>query len=627
MQNLVLAAVSIGEAIIRYISIALTPALSISDHLWKEWFPNSSMKHKPLSGSSRTTLLENVIPSGRLLSHSSPASTRVREACPNQKAAIGWHDDCMLRYSNVTFLGTLDTRIGGYIANGNNATNVPQFNQALDQLLDQLRSDASRGGSLRKYAANSTSGPNFSTIFALMQCTPDLSEDECYTCLDRAIRYIPTCCDSKRGAQIYFPYCKIRYEEYSFFRATVDIAPPSPPPSQSSPPPPPPPGKSSNTTTVVIVVVASISLVLLLVTFVIVFMRRKRKIQGRPPENLFHEDEDTEEIITVESLHYKFGIIREATDDFSENNKLGQGGFGLVYKGKLQNGQVIAVKRLSRDSGQGELEFKNEVLLLARLQHRNLVRLLGFSIEGSERLLMYEFVQNASLDQFIFDPAKRATLDWERRFKIIGGVARGLLYLHEDSRIKIIHRDLKASNVLLDAQMNAKIADFGMARLCTPEETQVNTSRIVGTYGYMAPEYAMNGQFSVKSDVFSFGVLLLEIVTGHKNHSFQNGVMMEDLLNHAWKSWRDGTASTLIDPTLCSTSIREMMRCIHIGLLCVQEDLNDRPTMASVVLMLSSATITLAIPSEPAFFMPTTKIEEQPLFVEYISSTNDSSHL
>ncbi|PWA56376.1 Concanavalin A-like lectin/glucanase, subgroup [Artemisia annua] len=227
------------------------------------------------------------------------ASTRVREACPNQKAAIGWHDDCMLRYSNVTFLGTLDTRIGGSIANGNNATSVPQFNQALDQLLDQLRSDASRGGSLRKYAANSTSGPNFTTIYALMQCTPDLSEDECYTCLDRAIRYIPTCCD-------------------------------------------------------------------------------------------IHEDEDTEEIITVESLHYKFGIIREATDDFSENNKLGQGGFGLVYKCP-----VVSMRS-----------------------------------------------------------------------------------------------------------------------------------------GYMAPEYAMNGQFSVKSDVFSFGVLLLEIVTGHKNHSFQNGVMMEDLLNH-----------------------------------------------------------------------------------------------
>ncbi|GJX47329.1 cysteine-rich receptor-like protein kinase 15 [Tanacetum coccineum] len=240
------------------------------------------------------------------------------------------------------------------------------------------------------------------------------------------------------------------------------------------------------------------------------------------------------------------------------------------------------------------VEFKqSRSYLLARLQHRNLVRLLGYSIEGSERLLMYEFVENASLDQFIFDPTKRATLDWDRRYKIIGGVARGLLYLHEDSRLKIIHRDMKASNVLLDSQMSAKIANFGMARLFTPAETQGNTSRIVGTYGYMAPEYAMHGQFSVKSDVFSFGVLVLEIVTGQKNHSFQNGVMMEDLLSHAWKSWRDGTASSLIDPILYSSSTRNMMRCIHIGLLCVQEDVNNRPTMASVY---SSST------SDPSLF-------------------------
>ncbi|KAF5763468.1 putative protein kinase RLK-Pelle-DLSV family [Helianthus annuus] len=347
--------------------------------------------------------------------------------------------------------------------------------------------------------------------------------------------------------------------------------------------------------------------------------------------SLVYEEGDANEISTAESLQYSFGIIKAATNDFSENNKLGQGGFGLVYKGKLQNGQEIAVKRLSRDSGQGEQEFKNEVLLLARLQHRNLVRLLGFSLQGSERLLMYEFVQNASLDKFIFDPTKRVVLDWERRYKILGGVAKGLLYLHEDSRLKIIHRDLKASNILLDSQMIPKIADFGMARLFTPEETQANTSRIVGTYGYMAPEYAMHGQFSVKSDVFSFGVLVLEIVTGQKNHTFQNGVVIEDLLSHAWKSWRDGTASSLIDPVLRdgSNSLRDMIRCIHIGLLCVQEDLNERPTMASVVLMLSSLSLTLPVPSEPAFFVHTNTNTnpENPLFVEYTSSTSHPNQL
>ncbi|XP_022866219.1 cysteine-rich receptor-like protein kinase 15, partial [Olea europaea var. sylvestris] len=186
------------------------------------------------------------------------------------------------------------------------------------------------------------------------------------------------------------------------------------------------------------------------------------------------------EISTIESLQYDFSTIRAATDNFSDANKLGEGGFGIVYKGKLPKGNEIAVKRLSHDSGQGDLEFKNEVLLLARLQHRNLVRLLGFTVEGNERLLIYEWVQNGSLDRLIFDP-NSPCMDWEKRYIIISGVAKGLLYLHEDSRLRIIHRDLKASNVLLDGELNAKISDFGMARLFVPNETQHSTSRIVGT--------------------------------------------------------------------------------------------------------------------------------------------------
>ncbi|KAK2986528.1 hypothetical protein RJ640_005570, partial [Escallonia rubra] len=268
---------------------------------------------------------------------------------------------------------------------------------------------------------------------------------------------------------------------------------------------------------------------------------------------------------------------------------------------RLQNGQEIAVKRLSKDSGQGELEFKNEVLLVAKLQHRNLVRLL--------------------------DPVKRGYLDWDKRYKIIGGVARGLLYLHEDSRLRIIHRDLKASNVLLDEEMNPKIADFGMARLFELDETQGNTSRIVGTYGYMAPEYAMHGQFSVKSDVFSFGVLVLEIVSGQKNSSFHSGENVKDLLSYAWKYWREGAGSNLIDPTLRvdSSPIRDIIRCIHIGLLCVQENIASRPVMASVVLMLSSFSITLPQPSEPAFFMDSSIDTELPHLHEFSSGVKDSS--
>ncbi|XP_028787879.1 cysteine-rich receptor-like protein kinase 19 [Neltuma alba] len=314
-----------------------------------------------------------------------------------------------------------------------------------------------------------------------------------------------------------------------------------------------------------------------------------------------------------------------ATDNFSVENKLGEGGFGPVYKGRLSSGREIAVKRLSMDSGQGDSEFKNEVSLVAKLQHRNLVKLLGFSLERKERLLVYEFLPNKSLDYLLFDPIKRTHLDWETRYKIIGGIGRGILYLHEDSRLRIIHRDLKASNILLDEEMNPKISDFGMAKLFSINQTQSNTSRIVGTYGYMAPEYAMHGQFSIKSDVFSFGVLVLEIVSGKRNNTNFHEEKAHDLLSFAWKNWREGTASNTIDSLLIDGSRKEMIRCIHIGLLCVQEDIADRPTMANVALMLSSHSFSLPLPSQPAFLKNYRTLAEQHCSGESSSGTTRST--
>ncbi|GJZ35187.1 kinase RLK-Pelle-DLSV family protein [Tanacetum coccineum] len=336
------------------------------------------------------------------------------------------------------------------------------------------------------------------------------------------------------------------------------------------------------------------------------------------------------DIGTTESLQYDFGTVQVATNDFSVDNKLGQGGFGAVYKGVFEDGQEIAVKRLALDSGQGDVEFKNEVLLVAKLQHRNLVRLLGYSIHENERLLIYELLPNASLDHFLFDPEKRNFLHWEKRYKIIKGVAKGLSYLHEDSRLMIIHRDMKASNVLLDAEMNAKIADFGMARLFKRDETEANTSRIVGTLAYMAPEYIMYGHFSVKTDVFSFGVLLLEIVAGQRNHGFQNGETIQNLLSFAWKRWENGTPSDIIDPTLktgSAISLHNIIRSIHIGLLCVQENVTHRPTMGSVVPMLNNLSILLPKPSQPAFLVHSTITNPKMLLPLEFSSSSGSSNL
>ncbi|BAT93993.1 hypothetical protein LR48_Vigan02g232200 [Vigna angularis] len=527
------------------------------------------------------------------------AGGNITELCPNQKQAAIYYDNCMLRYSNDSIFGVLDISPHFYMWNSNNATGAAEFNQVLQNLLRELRDKAASGDSRRKYATNNDTTTNFQAIYGLVQCTPDLTQTQCNDCLDEAISRIPTCCNDKRGGRVVGPSCNIRYEDYRFYEQTTIIDPETPPPTINTST-----EESSNTTTIVIaVVVPTVAVVFLICLFICLRRRKARKNLEVKKEEREEEDEDEDEIKIAESLQFNFDTIRVATEDFSDSNKLGQGGFGAVYRGKLSNGQIIAVKRLSRDSGQGDVEFKNEVVLVVKLQHRNLVRLLGFCLEGRERLLVYEFVPNKSLDYFIFDPAMKAQLDWEKRYKIIRGIARGLLYLHEDSQLRIIHRDLKASNILLDEEMNPKIADFGMARLVLLDQTQANTSRIVGTYGYMAPEYAMHGQFSVKSDVFSFGVLILEIVSGQRNSGINNGENMEDLLSFAWRNWKEGKALNIVDPSLNNNSRNEMLRCIHIGLLCVQENLVDRPTMATIILMLNSHSLSLAIPAEPAFYM------------------------
>nr|XP_027102206.1 G-type lectin S-receptor-like serine/threonine-protein kinase At1g61370 [Coffea arabica]XP_027102643.1 G-type lectin S-receptor-like serine/threonine-protein kinase At1g61370 [Coffea arabica] len=296
-----------------------------------------------------------------------------------------------------------------------------------------------------------------------------------------------------------------------------------------------------------------------------------------------------------------FNRIKIATNNFSEANKLGEGGFGTVYKGSLEDGQQIAVKRLSSHSGQGMEEFKNEVILISKLQHRNLVRLLGCCIQGEEKIVILEYMKNKSLDTFLFDRTKRLELDWAKRFSIIQGIARGLLYLHRDSCLRIIHRDMKASNILLDDEMNPKISDFGLARTFRVTQELANTGRVVGTFGYMSPEYAMSGQFSEKSDVYSFGVLLLEIVSSKKNTGFGYHEKYLNLLGRAWQLWNECKAPELLDQSLAdSCTPTKVKRCIQIGLLCVQDHAADRPTMSNVVLMLSSSE-ELPQPRQPTF--------------------------
>ncbi|KAL8106697.1 hypothetical protein AgCh_023446 [Apium graveolens] len=301
---------------------------------------------------------------------------------------------------------------------------------------------------------------------------------------------------------------------------------------------------------------------------------------------------------------FDFRTIADATNNFSYNCKIGEGGFGPVYKGILEDGKEIAVKRRSACSTQGVEEFRNEVSCIAKLQHRNLVRLLGWSAtEEGERMLVYEYMPNKSLDYFIFgDNENKASLNWPKRYNIINGIVKGLLYLHEDSRLRVIHRDLKASNILLDYHMNPKISDFGMARSFGDSETISNTARVVGTYGYMSPEYAIDGSFSIKSDVYSFGVLVIEIVSGKRNRFFTHSDHNLNLMGHAWKCYKEDRLSELIDASILESSDHdEAFRVILIGLLCVQQYPEDRPNMSSVLMMLTSK-VTLPHPKQPGFF-------------------------
>ncbi|XP_059292781.1 cysteine-rich receptor-like protein kinase 44 [Lycium ferocissimum] len=550
------------------------------------------------------------IPSAACQDCASRAARKIIQGCPARKMAVFWSDSCLLRYSNRSIFPKPDY---GSIINKPDRPfvlrNVIQistdeqsrFKQKLGEMMDDVAARAASDRSIGKKFA--TREDNFSTadttIYALAQCIPDISSSACLNCLGIVIKVLHKCCDEYKGARVQFPSCFVRQEVYPFYTSN------SPALSYIQ-------GHNGVPKQVVLIVcVVAIGFLLLLlstnksissVVFPLLLKKRKNTLE--------ETNDDLNGILTAESLQYDFSTIEAATSCFFAENKIGMGGFGDVYKGELVNEQEIAVKRLSRRSSQGVEEFKNEVVLVAKLQHRNLVRLLGFCLEGEEKILIYEFVPNKSLDYFLFDTKKQATLSWSVRDKIIRGIVRGLVYLHEDSRPRIIHRDLKASNILLDKDMNPKISDFGMARIFGADQTEGSTNIIVGTYGYMSPEYAMHGQFSVKSDVFSFGVLLLEIISGKRNRSFCQEDKFDDLLTHAWKLWKDGKAMKFVDPTLIgdSNSGSEIMRCMHIGLLCVQSDLDGRPTTALIAHILHTESATLPEPNRPASFKDYTSI-------------------
>ncbi|ONK65446.1 uncharacterized protein A4U43_C07F37200 [Asparagus officinalis] len=487
--------------------------------------------------------------------------------------------------------------------------------------------------------ATNGSGDGAVTVNGLAQCTRDLSDDGCSQCLQQ-IRGMYAGYEARQGGRVLAKSCNFRYEINQFYQGKRDVVLNLTTPMKPPTPPPAPnnqistvEGSKNNTKKVLllsIMIPIVVIVVMLLITLCIYFWKKRvtkltlSKHRANKPGITNMEDISNDDLRLLD-----LSTLKVATDNFSEANKLGEGGFGSVYKGMLPNGENIAVKRLSVTSRQGIQELKNELLLVAKLQHRNLVRLLGVCLEEGEKLLIYEYMPNGSLDNFLFDPSKCKELNWERRFKIIRAIARGLLYLHEESRLKVIHRDLKSSNVLLDADMKPKISDFGLARLFGAAETHGITGRVVGTFGYMAPEYARRGRFSTKMDVYSYGILVLEIVTGRRNITFRyDSEHGQDLLSYTWKHWRKGISSEIVDPSLGEDYSRnEVSRCIQIGLLCAQEAPADRPSMSSVFLMLNSSLMPLQDPLPPALLTTTESDLSSKLSSKqsYLASTGGSS--
>ncbi|RVW21886.1 Cysteine-rich receptor-like protein kinase 29 [Vitis vinifera] len=373
-----------------------------------------------------------------------------------------------------------------------------EFNRILGDLMDRLVRKAVSGSPQDMFSIEEVKVTDFRNLYGLVQCTPDISQHFCNVCLRNALGDIPTCCGGREGGRVLAPSCTIRYESGPFFETNGTTVPSSPPATSSSQPPTNPtipPGKRSKRSKIVLTtVVRTVIVVLIILIWFIVRWNRKKKVESKFIKLLTEDDE----IISVESLQFNFSTIKVCNKQFSNGNTLGRVDSVMFTREYFQMDKTIAVKRLSKKTDQGEPEFKMKFYYWAKLQHRNLIRLLGFCLEGEERLLIYEFLLNSSLDHFIFD--------------------------------------------------------FGMARLFSMDETHANASRIAGTYGYMAPEYAHQGHFSTKSDVYSFGVLILEIVSGQKI-CFDNGEELEHLVTYAWRHWNEGRVVDIVDPIL-GTNLR-----------------------------------------------------------------------
>ncbi|KAL6594634.1 hypothetical protein ACP70R_048372 [Stipagrostis hirtigluma subsp. patula] len=530
---------------------------------------------------------------GQCLAYLSPTDCQLcyaqsRVKLPHCLPATGgriYLDGCFLRFGPDNF--TADATDSSDTAVCSNATVAgPAARGFAAAAAALVRNVTAAAPGARGYYYSASAAPGGAPrVYAAAQCWRSLNASACAACVASARDRVVRRCLPGGAAEGYGlnAGCVVRYSTQPFYL-----------PANASG------GGGSSTRHIIVIVIASVFSALAVIGIAFVWM----KMRSRRSD--LHDDMDgSGEIIraiTASHLSFTYQELRSATDDFNQINKLGQGGYGSVYKGVLADGREVAVKRLFFNTRQWTDQFFNEVRLVSQVQHKNLVKLLGCSVEGPESLLVYEYLCNTSLDHYLFDAFKKNALDWERRFDIVLGTAEGLSYLHNASEIRIIHRDIKPSNILLDERFRPKIADFGLARNFMEDQSHLSTG-LAGTFGYMAPEYIVHGQLTEKADIYSYGVLVLEIITGRKNHnSVASSAEGLSLMALIWKNYNEGTLMELLDPNLreqCSKE--EALKVFHIGLLCAQASPNLRPPMWKVVEMLSSRDKVLPRPSHPPF--------------------------
>eukprot|EP01018_Ginkgo_biloba_P008796 Gb_30008 [translate_table: standard] len=544
----------------------------------------------------------------------SQARTRLFLSCPNVNGARIYMEGCFLRYENSSFYNQTvadgDTKLCGSEKSSQSQT----FFQNTRQLMNELSSEAPGNGG---FIMGSTQGPS-TKIYGVAQCWKTLSKSLCKDCLLNASAKILACSPSLEGRALNAG-CYMHYSTLPFaLNETSELAPSVETGHYSD----------KNGSKLLIVLGTIIPTVLLVLLGVILVLWKKKIILHSTDRN---NTAGILEAMSNSELNFSYETLQRATRNFNPTNKLGEGGFGSVHKGTLPDGREIAVKRLFFDTRQGIHEFLNEVNLISRIQHKNLVKLLGCSAQGPERLLVYEYHPNKGLDQFIFDGRRNRVLNWRMRYNIIVEIAGGLAYLHEESDIRIIHRDIKASNILLDKNYKPKIADFGLARYFADDQSHIST-RVAGTLGYMAPEYIVHGVLTEKADIFSFGVLVLEIISGRKNNQFiMSDDMQSDLLPLMWRHFREETISSMIDLNLEEIKEKEeALRLVQVALLCTQASATLRPPMSKVVHMLTNKKHKLPVPTQPPFLdltNPEIKSPDQLPFQSSSSAFNSSNEV